>query len=87
MAHQEGCAIETVQPEHAFEVEGVNNRLQLANLERAFQLQNANNLLLDGVMLRDPHRFDLRGELTCGQDVDLDINVIIEGKVSLRLRC
>ena len=83
MAHEAGCSIETVQPENAFEVEGVNNRLQLANLERAFQLQNANNLLLDGVMLRDPTRFDLRGELTCGQDVDIDINVIIEGKVTL----
>ncbi|TEW53536.1 bifunctional UDP-N-acetylglucosamine diphosphorylase/glucosamine-1-phosphate N-acetyltransferase GlmU [Psychromonas sp. RZ22] len=83
MAHLEGCSIETVQPEHAFEVEGVNNRLQLANLERAYQRQKANDLLLSGVMLRDPSRFDLRGELTCGQDVDIDINVIIEGKVTL----
>jgi len=83
MAYSEGASIQTVQPEHAFEVEGVNNRLQLANLERAFQLENANQLLLDGVMLRDPARFDLRGELTCGQDVDIDINVIIEGKVNL----
>ena len=83
MAHQEGCSIQTVQPEKAFEVEGVNNRLQLANLERAYQYQQAENLLLAGVMLRDPNRFDLRGELTCGQDVDIDINVIIEGKVIL----
>ena len=83
MAHLEGCSIETVQPEHAFEVEGVNNRLQLANLERAYQSQKAHELLLSGVMLRDPSRFDLRGELTCGQDVDIDINVIIEGKVTL----
>ena len=83
MAHQEGCSIQTVQPEKAFEVEGVNNRLQLANLERAYQYQQAENLLLAGVMLRDPNRFDLRGELTCGQDVDIDINVIIEGKVTL----
>lgn len=83
MAHSENASIQTAQPENAFEVEGVNNRLQLANLERAFQLQNANNLLLEGVMLRDPARFDLRGELTCGQDVDIDINVIIEGKVTL----
>ncbi|MDA7747076.1 bifunctional UDP-N-acetylglucosamine diphosphorylase/glucosamine-1-phosphate N-acetyltransferase GlmU [Psychromonas sp.] len=83
MAHLEGCSIETVQPENAFEVEGVNNRLQLANLERAYQRQKANELLLSGVMLRDPNRFDLRGELICGQDVDIDINVIIEGKVTL----
>ncbi|MEL0630216.1 bifunctional UDP-N-acetylglucosamine diphosphorylase/glucosamine-1-phosphate N-acetyltransferase GlmU [Psychromonas aquatilis] len=83
MAYQEGLSIETVQPENAFEVEGVNNRLQLANLERAYQADKANQLLLSGVMLRDPSRFDLRGELTCGQDVDIDINVIIEGKVTL----
>ena len=83
MAHQAGLFIETVQPENAFEVEGVNNRLQLANLERAYQADKANQLLLSGVMLRDPARFDLRGELTCGQDVDIDINVIIEGKVNL----
>jgi len=83
MAYQEGAVIETVQPENAFEVEGVNNRFQLANLERAYQLQKANELLLSGVMLRDPNRFDLRGQLTCGQDVDIDINVIIEGKVTL----
>ena len=83
MAHQEGCTINTVQPENAFEVEGVNNRLQLANLERAYQRQKADELLLQGVMLRDPNRFDLRGELICGQDVEIDINVIIEGKVNL----
>jgi len=83
MAHQAGCSIQTVQPENAFEVEGVNNRLQLANLERAYQRQQADELLLSGVMLRDPNRFDLRGELTCGQDVDIDINVIVEGKVTL----
>lgn len=83
MAHQEGRVINAVQPEDAFEVEGVNNRLQLANLERAYQRQKAEQLLLRGVMLRDPSRFDLRGELTCGQDVDIDINVIIEGNVNL----
>lgn len=83
MAHLEGRVINAVQPEDAFEVEGVNNRLQLANLERAYQRQKANQLLLRGVMLRDPSRFDLRGELTCGQDVDIDINVIIQGQVNL----
>lgn len=83
MAHQEGASIKTVQPEQTFEVEGVNNRLQLANLERAYQQKQAENLLLQGVMLRDPARFDLRGELSCGQDVELDINVIIQGNVTL----
>jgi bifunctional UDP-N-acetylglucosamine pyrophosphorylase/glucosamine-1-phosphate N-acetyltransferase len=83
MAYDEGRTIDTVHPENSFEVEGVNNRLQLATLERAYQLNNAENLLLEGVMLRDPSRFDLRGELTCGQDVEIDINVIIQGKVTL----
>lgn len=83
MAHQEGRTIRAVHPENAVEVEGVNTRLQLAQLERAYQLQKAEQLLLDGVMLRDPARFDLRGELTCGQDVEIDINVIIKGKVTL----
>lgn len=83
MASSQGRSICAVQPENAVEVEGVNTRLQLANLERAYQLQKANELLLAGVMLRDPARFDLRGELTCGQDVEIDINVIIKGKVTL----
>lgn len=83
MAHQEGRIINAVHPTSTVEVEGVNNRLQLSKLERAFQLQEAEKLLLRGVMLRDPARFDLRGELTCGQDVDIDINVIIKGRVNL----
>ncbi|WP_028864695.1 bifunctional UDP-N-acetylglucosamine diphosphorylase/glucosamine-1-phosphate N-acetyltransferase GlmU [Psychromonas aquimarina] len=83
MAHQEGRIINAVHPEDSFEVEGVNNRLQLSNLERTYQLKKAEQLLLRGVMLRDPARFDLRGELTCGQDVDIDVNVIIKGNVNL----
>ncbi|MGF1684958.1 bifunctional UDP-N-acetylglucosamine diphosphorylase/glucosamine-1-phosphate N-acetyltransferase GlmU [Photobacterium minamisatsumaniensis] len=83
IAHDEGRAIEAVHPEKAIEVEGVNNRIQLARLERAYQALNAELLLEKGVMLRDPSRFDLRGELQCGQDVEIDINVIIEGKVTL----
>jgi bifunctional UDP-N-acetylglucosamine pyrophosphorylase/glucosamine-1-phosphate N-acetyltransferase len=83
MAHQEGRIIRAVHPSSTVEVEGVNNRLQLSNLERAYQLQQAEKLLLRGVMLRDPARFDLRGQLTCGQDVDIDINVIIKGNVNL----
>jgi bifunctional UDP-N-acetylglucosamine pyrophosphorylase/glucosamine-1-phosphate N-acetyltransferase len=83
MAHQEGGVICAVHPTSTVEVEGVNNRLQLSKLERAYQLQAAEKLLLNGVMLRDPARFDLRGELVCGQDVDIDINVIIKGSVSL----
>ncbi|MCG7584212.1 bifunctional UDP-N-acetylglucosamine diphosphorylase/glucosamine-1-phosphate N-acetyltransferase GlmU [Photobacterium sp. OFAV2-7] len=83
MAHNEGRAVEAVHPEKAIEVEGVNNRIQLAKLERAYQEMQAERLLEQGVMLRDPSRFDLRGELQCGTDVEIDVNVIIEGSVSL----
>ncbi|ASM96315.1 TPA: bifunctional UDP-N-acetylglucosamine diphosphorylase/glucosamine-1-phosphate N-acetyltransferase GlmU [Vibrio vulnificus] len=82
-AHDEGNAVEAVHPVSPIEVEGVNDRAQLARLERAFQAAQANKLLEQGVMLRDPARFDLRGELQCGLDVEIDVNVIIEGNVSL----
>ncbi len=82
-AHDEGRAIEAVHPVNPIEVEGVNNRVQLARLERAYQSIQAEKLLEQGVMLRDPSRFDLRGELQCGTDVEIDVNVIIEGSVSI----
>ncbi|MGF1759702.1 bifunctional UDP-N-acetylglucosamine diphosphorylase/glucosamine-1-phosphate N-acetyltransferase GlmU [Photobacterium sagamiensis] len=83
IAHNEGRAVEAVHPVNPIEVEGVNNRVQLAKLERAFQAMQAERLLEQGVMLRDPTRFDLRGKLQCGTDVEIDVNVIIEGSVSL----
>ncbi|WP_028024426.1 bifunctional UDP-N-acetylglucosamine diphosphorylase/glucosamine-1-phosphate N-acetyltransferase GlmU [Enterovibrio calviensis] len=83
IAHDEGRAVEAVHPESAIEVEGVNNRIQLARLERAFQAAQAEKLLESGVMLRDPARFDLRGQLQCGTDVEIDVNVVIEGTVTL----
>ncbi len=82
-AHNEGRAVEAVHPANPIEVEGVNDRAQLARLERAFQSMQAQKLLEQGVMLRDPARFDLRGELQCGMDVEIDTNVIIEGSVTL----
>ncbi|KDM92010.1 bifunctional UDP-N-acetylglucosamine diphosphorylase/glucosamine-1-phosphate N-acetyltransferase GlmU [Photobacterium galatheae] len=83
MAHAEGRLIQAVHPAMAVEVEGVNNRVQLARLERAYQAMQAERLLEQGVMLRDPARFDLRGTLQCGQDVEIDVNVVIEGNVTL----
>ncbi|MFD2179092.1 bifunctional UDP-N-acetylglucosamine diphosphorylase/glucosamine-1-phosphate N-acetyltransferase GlmU [Veronia pacifica] len=83
LAHDEGRAVEAVHPESTIEVEGVNNRVQLARLERAYQAQQAKELLTSGVMLRDPARFDLRGSLQCGVDVEIDVNVIVEGQVTL----
>ncbi len=82
-AHNEGRAVEAVHPVSPIEVEGVNDRAQLARLERAYQKANAIKLLEQGVLLRDPNRFDLRGTLQCGMDVEIDVNVIIEGHVSL----
>lgn len=79
MAVQDGLEIASIQPKLAYEVEGVNDRIQLANLERAFQRQQAIHLMREGVAFADPERFDLRGTLTTGQDVYIDINVIIEG--------
>lgn len=83
MAYEDNHHIKSVNPHSTAEVEGVNNRLQLANLERVFQLEQADKLLEQGVMLRDPTRFDLRGDLQCGRDVEIDVNVVIEGSVSL----
>ena len=83
MAYQEGRDIVAVHPDRLSEVEGINNRLQLSRLERVFQAEQAEKLLLAGVMLRDPARFDLRGSLQHGRDVEIDTNVILEGRVTL----
>ena len=79
MAIADGLEVASVEPELAFEVEGVNDRIQLAALEREFQSYQAKKLMQQGVHLIDPARFDLRGQLKVGQDVRIDINVIIEG--------
>ncbi len=65
------------------EIEGINNKIQLADLEREYQKRQAVNLMTKGVTLRDPLRFDLRGEIETGQDVSIDINVIIEGQCKI----
>lgn len=83
MALADGMQVASVEPEQAFEVEGVNDRVQLAALERQFQAYQAKQLMQQGVHLIDPSRFDLRGNLTVGQDVQIDINVIIEGDCEL----
>ncbi|MFW8591079.1 bifunctional UDP-N-acetylglucosamine diphosphorylase/glucosamine-1-phosphate N-acetyltransferase GlmU [Glaciecola sp. 2405UD65-10] len=83
MAAKEGKRISSAQPQWHREVEGVNNRAQLASLERAFQVRQANEFLMAGVSLADPQRFDVRGKLRHGEDVFIDVNVIIEGDVDL----
>jgi bifunctional UDP-N-acetylglucosamine pyrophosphorylase/glucosamine-1-phosphate N-acetyltransferase len=83
MASKEGKTIHASQPTSAIEVEGINNRMQLASIERAYQLDKAQQLMMQGVSLLDPNRFDLRGEIACGQDVTIDVNVIIQGEVKI----
>ena len=82
-AVREGYGISTCKPNTSWEVVGVNNKAQLAQLERAYQQRRAHALMLQGVTLRDPARFDLRGELEAGRDVVIDANVLMEGKVVL----
>lgn len=83
LANRDGRAVVAVQAEDFMEVEGINNRQQLARMERYFQRKQADKLMLAGVMLLDPERFDLRGNLTHGKDVEIDVNVILNGKVRL----
>ena len=83
MAVQDGLNVHTVQPSKRWEVEGINNKSQLAQLERIWQQVVADKLLGQGVTLADPSRLDVRGELTCGRDVEIDIGCIFEGNVTL----
>ncbi|HDL3291794.1 TPA: bifunctional UDP-N-acetylglucosamine diphosphorylase/glucosamine-1-phosphate N-acetyltransferase GlmU, partial [Mannheimia haemolytica] len=83
MANQEGFKVQAVQATEFMEVEGANNRLQLAALERFYQKREAEKLLLAGVAIIDPSRFDLRGTVTHGKDVQIDVNVILEGEIKL----
>lgn len=83
MAVENGIDIDSTTPNFTFETQGINDRLQLANLERTWQLHQANTLMAQGVHIIDPNRFDLRGSLVCGKDVVIDINVIFEGKCVL----
>lgn len=83
MAVEQGLGVSVSQPENPFEVQGVNNRLQLAELERWFQHRQADRLMTEGATLADPARVDVRGELSIGNDLWIDVNVVFEGKVSL----
>ncbi len=75
--------IRSVNPSSVMEIKGVNDRAQLAELERHYQLIQARKLMSQGVTLADPARFDLRGSLVTGEDVFIDINAVIEGEVSM----
>jgi len=82
-AVRDGVAIEVRKPKAAYECLGVNSKGELASLERRFQMNKASQLLESGVTLADPARIDVRGELTCGSDVVIDVNCIFEGRVEI----
>lgn len=82
-AHRDGVKIDCVQSSHHYEVMGVNNKLQLEELERIYQINKANKLLENGVTLFDKARVDIRGNLSAGQDCVIDINCVFEGEVVL----
>ncbi|MFD1244193.1 bifunctional UDP-N-acetylglucosamine diphosphorylase/glucosamine-1-phosphate N-acetyltransferase GlmU [Paralysiella testudinis] len=83
LANADGVAVHPQQVRASHLAAGVNNKQQLAELERIFQREQAEALLSAGITLRDPARFDLRGSLSHGQDVVLDVNVVLEGDVVL----
>jgi bifunctional UDP-N-acetylglucosamine pyrophosphorylase / glucosamine-1-phosphate N-acetyltransferase len=82
-AVRDGVPVVSTQPARVSETLGVNDKAQLAELERIHQRENAERLLADGVTLRDPARIDVRGELVCGRDVEIDVGCIFEGRVEL----
>lgn len=82
-ASQDHVPVVSVQVADIWEAAGVNDKRQLAELERIYQGRQADQLMRDGLMLKDPARFDLRGSLEFGLDTSIDVNVVIEGKVKL----
>ena len=83
LAVQDGYSVEVVVTDDEIETQGVNDRIQLEALERSLQLRQAEELMASGVRLSDKHRFDLRGRLECAEDVSIDVNVVVEGEVSI----
>ncbi len=83
MAVEQGILVHSVQAAHAWEVQGINSKVQLAELERTWQREQSYHLLGQGVTLADPARVDIRGKLVCGRDVEIDIGCIFEGDVDL----
>ncbi len=83
LAVKDKASVATVQPSAPWEILGVNSKQQLARLERIYHWELAQELMAQGVTLSDPARIDVRGELTCGRDVTIDVNCVFEGKVVL----
>jgi len=83
LAVSDGIDVEGVQAGDAQEVTGVNDRAQLAQLERLFQMREAQRLMREGVTIADPERVDIRGQVSVGEDCYLDVNVVLQGAVTL----
>jgi len=83
MAAGDGVSVESTHAANEYEILGVNDRVQLAQLERIWQHQQAETLMRGGVTLADPARIDIRGEVSAGKDCRIDINVVLEGKVTI----
>ena len=83
MAVKDNFTVHTTQPENEFEVMGINNRIQLSELERHYQKEQANKLMAGGITLADPMRVDIRGKINHGRDIFIDVNAIFEGNVSI----
>lgn len=83
MAVGDGMSVETASPADVHEVLGINNKRQLAELERHYQRLQAEALMDAGVTLRDPARLDVRGQVGCGRDVEIDVNVILHGNIKI----
>ncbi|MES2938315.1 MAG: bifunctional UDP-N-acetylglucosamine diphosphorylase/glucosamine-1-phosphate N-acetyltransferase GlmU [Pseudomonadota bacterium] len=83
LAVADGEEVVALATDDPVQVDGVNSPLQLAELERAYQLRRARALMEQGVRLADPARFDVRGDLDCGSDVEIDVNCVFEGRVAL----
>jgi bifunctional UDP-N-acetylglucosamine pyrophosphorylase/glucosamine-1-phosphate N-acetyltransferase len=83
MAVADGVAVHGVKARNQVEVMGINDRKQLAEAERALQARLVEELMREGVGFADPARVDIRGKLTCGRDVFIDVNAVFEGDVTL----
>jgi len=83
LAVAEGRPVDSCRAPSEIEVLGVNDRVQLNQLEREYQRRQAERLMRDGVAIADAARLDIRGTLSCGTDVSIDVNVVFEGEVSL----
>ncbi|AXN02209.1 N-acetylglucosamine-1-phosphate uridyltransferase / Glucosamine-1-phosphate N-acetyltransferase [Candidatus Purcelliella pentastirinorum] len=83
IAYKDKCNIKTITPIKNIEVIGINNKYQLSYLEHIYQKNQAKKISMNGVIIKDLNKFNLRGNLKHGEDVEIDINVILEGKIKL----